>query len=263
MVGNISWLQELWRYRELFYFLAWRDVKVRYKQTLLGVAWAIVQPLLTMFIFLMLFGKIANFPTDGTPHALFYYSALVPWIYFSTTLAFCGNSLVSNSNLLTKVYFPRTILPASVALSGLVDFAIGAVLIIGLLGYYRIVPDWNIFLWPFLMFLLVLLTYGVGMILAALTVKYRDVKYAIPFIIQLGLFVTPIIYSPSTIPVEYRKFIMLNPLTGIIEAFRTSLSPVRPMEWGMLGVSVAFTVAILVAGTIYFRRAERSFADLV
>lgn len=263
MEGNISWLHELWRYRELFYFFAWRDVKVRYKQTLLGVAWVILQPLVTMLIFVVLFGKIASLPTDGTPHALFYYAALVPWIYFSTTLGMCCNSLVSNANLLTKVYFPRTILPASVALSGLVDFIIGTVLVIGLLAYYRILPNWHILLWPFLMFLLAILAYGLGMILAALTVKYRDVKYATPFLIQIGLFVTPIIYSFTNIPEQYRKLLVLNPLTGIIEAFRASLSPLRTIDWELLGVSIVFTTTILVVGTIFFRKAERSFADLV
>lgn len=256
-------IKDLWRYRELFYFLAWRDIKVRYKQTVLGIIWAILQPLLTMLIFLVLFGKIANLPTDGTPHAIFYYTALVPWIYFSTTLGMCGNSLLSNANLLTKVYFPRIILPASVALSGLVDFAVGSVLVLGLLGYYQIIPDWHILLWPLLMVMLGLLVCGIGMILAALTVTYRDVKYVTPFVIQLGLFVTPVIYSSSTIPEEYRKFLLLNPLTGIIEAFRTCLSPVPSMQWGLLATSLVFTVVILAVGTIYFRKAERSFADIV
>ena len=260
---NARWVLDLWRYRELFYFLAWRDVKVRYKQTLLGVAWAVLQPVATMLIFVVLFGKIANLPTDGTPHALFYYSALVPWIYFSGTLGMCGNSLVSNANLLTKVYFPRTILPASAALGGLVDFGIGATLIIGLLAYYRIMPGWHILLWPFLTLLLVALTCGVGMILAALTVRYRDVKYATPFIIQLGLFATPIIYPAAAIPDQYRKFLALNPLTGIIEAFRTSLMPSREMQWGLLGVSVLSTFIIVTIAIVYFRKAEESFADMV
>jgi lipopolysaccharide transport system permease protein len=260
---NARWILELWRFRELFYFLAWRDVKVRYKQTLLGVVWAVLQPLATMLIFVVLFGKIANLPTDGTPHALFYYSALVPWIYFSGTLGMCGNSLVSNANLLTKVYFPRIILPASTALSGLVDFGIGATLIIGILAYYRIMPDWHILLWPFLVLTLVALTCGMGMILAALTVRYRDVKYATPFMIQLGLFATPIIYPASAIPDQYRKFLALNPLTGIIEAFRASLMPSREMQWGLLGMSVLITFIIVTIGMVYFRKAEESFADLV
>lgn len=260
---NVEWLRELWRYRELFYFLAWRDVKVRYKQTILGVAWAILQPFLTMVIFLILFGRVANIPTDGTPHALFYYSALVPWIYFSVSLGTCANSLVSNSNLLTKVYFPRTILPASAALSGLVDFAIGAVLIVGLLGYYQIMPDWHIILWPALTVLLLMVTFGLGMILAALTVKYRDVKYATPFLIQMGLFVTPVIYSPASIPEPYRALLAINPLTGIIDGFRAALVPSRSIPWSLLGISTIVTLFIFIVGAVYFKRSEESFADQI
>lgn len=260
---NTRGILELWRFRELFYFLAWRDMKVRYKQTLLGIAWAVLQPLATMLIFVVLFGKIANLPTNGTPHALFYYSALVPWIYFSGTLGMCGNSLISNANLLTKVYFPRAILPASAALSGLIDFGIGASLILGLLAYYRIMPGWHILLWPFLILTLVALTCGIGMILAALTVRYRDVKYATPFVIQLGLFATPIIYPSTAIPDKYRVFLALNPLTGIIEAFRTSLIPSGEIQWELLCQSVLFTCIIVVVAIVYFHKAEESFADMV
>jgi lipopolysaccharide transport system permease protein len=258
-----EWLRELWQYRELFYFLAWRDVKVRYKQTILGIVWAVIQPLATMLVFLVLFGKIASIPTDGTPHALFYYTALVPWIYFSGTLAMCGNSLVSNTNLLTKVYFPRNVLPAAVALSGLVDFGIGTIFVLGLLAYYHMVPNWHIVLLPLVALLLVLLAYSIGIILAAVTVKYRDVKYATPFLIQLGLFVTPIIYSPSMVPEAYRPLLLLNPLTGIIDAFRAIFVPSHPLEWGLLGLSALATLLLLLVGTLYFRAAERSFADTI
>ena len=258
-----EWLRELWQYRELFYFLAWRDVKVRYKQTMLGVVWAVIQPVATMLVFLVLFGKIASIPTDGTPHAVFYYTALVPWIYFSGTLATCANSLVSNTNLLTKVYFPRNVLPAAVVLSGLVDFGIGMFLVVGLLAYYHIVPNWHIVLLPLVALLLLLLAYSIGVILAAVTVKYRDVKYATPFLIQLGLFVTPIIYPPSMVPEAYRPLLLLNPLTGIIDAFRAIFVPSHPFEWGLLGVSALSTLLLLLVGTLYFRAAERSFADTI
>jgi lipopolysaccharide transport system permease protein len=256
-------LRELWQYRELCFFMAWRDIKLRYKQTALGIAWAVLQPLLTMAIFLVLFDRIAKIPTDGLPSPLFYYTALVPWIYFSTTLSLCGTSLVSNSDLLTKVYFPRRILPIATTLSGLVDFGISALLIIGLLVYYQISPDVHVLLWPAVTILLGLLTYGLGLFVAALTVKYRDVKYAIPFIIQLGLFVTPIIYPASMVPDKWRLLVVLNPLTGIIEAFRSAVIPARPMQWDLLVCSIMMTGLIVLVGELYFKKTEKFFADLI
>jgi lipopolysaccharide transport system permease protein len=256
-------LRELWQYRELCFFMAWRDIKLRYKQTALGIAWAVLQPLLTMAIFLVLFDRIAKIPTDGLPSPLFYYTALVPWIYFSTTLSLCGTSLVSNSDLLTKVYFPRRIMPIATTLSGLVDFGISALLIIGLLVYYQIRPDVHVLLWPAVTILLGLLTYGLGLFVAALTVKYRDVKYAIPFIIQLGLFVTPIIYPASMVPDKWRLLVVLNPLTGIIEAFRSAVIPARPMQWELLVSSIMMTGLIVLVGELYFKQTEKYFADLI
>ena len=260
---NGAWFKELWAYRELFYFLAWRDIKVRYKQTVLGVAWAVLQPMLTMFVFMFLFGKIAQISTGETPSALFYYVGLVPWIYFSGTLGMCANSLVSNVNLITKVYFPRNIIPASVALSGIVDFAIAAVFIVGFMAYYRIAPSAHLLLIPLLVLLLVALTYGLGMILAALTAQFRDVKYATPFFIQLGLFITPIIYPPSFISEQYRFLLALNPLSGIIDSFRAALIPVQPVEWTLLGLSAFMTAVIVVVGAIYFHKVEKTLADVI
>ena len=254
---------DLWRYRELFYFLAWRDIKVRYKQTALGVAWAVLQPLMTMVIFTLLFGTLGNMPSDGIPYPLFYFSALLPWTYFSTTLTNSGNSLVVNANLLTKVYFPRVILPTSAAFSGLVDFAIGCLLLVGMMGYYRVVPGWKLLLWPPLVVLLFALALGVSMILAALNVKYRDVKYTLPFLVQFWLFATPVIYPASMIPERYRFLAALNPLTGVIDAFRASLVPVRHVDWGLLAVSSAMTLAVLVIAALYFRKTERTLADIV
>jgi lipopolysaccharide transport system permease protein len=254
---------EIWNYRELFYFLAWRDVKIRFKQTGLGVAWVVIQPLFTMIIFTFLFGRVAKLPSDGTPHPLFYFCGLLPWIYFSTTLTLAGNSLVSNSNLLTKVYFPRLILPASAVLGGALDFAIGSILLLGFIAYYRIPWIWSMLLWPVLLIHLMLLTFGIGMIFAALNVKYRDIKYALPFAVQLWLFVTPVIYPASMIPNRYRPLIACNPMTGIIEAFRYSVSPSKGLDWQLLGVSLLTTLLVLIVGVGYFGKTEKAFADIV
>ncbi len=258
-----KFLQELWTYRELFYFLAWRDIKVRYKQTLLGVVWAVIQPLFTMLVFTLLFGRLAKLPSDGTPHAVFYFSALLPWIYFSGALALTGNSLVGNANLLTKVYFPRVILPASVAFSSLVDFGIGSLLLLGIMAYYGIAPTWHLLFWIVATVPLVLFTLGVGMFLSALNVKYRDVKYAIPFVIQIWLFVTPIIYPISIVPEKYRFLVALNPLGGIVEVFRHAVVPAKPLDGSMLGLSMALVLVTFVLGAWYFRKAEREFSDIV
>lgn len=258
-----EWIKEFWRYRELFYFLVWRDVKVRYKQTVLGAAWAIIQPFFTMVVFTLFFGKLAKMPSDGIPYPIFSYSALLPWTYFSMALTNSGNSLVGSANLITKVYFPRAIVPASSALSGLVDFAIASVVLLGMMVYYRIQPSLGLLLWPVLIIPLVLLALGVGMILAALNVNYRDIRYVIPFGVQLWLFVTPIIYPTSIIPERFRALIAFNPLVGIIEAFRASILPTREMNWQILGISVAATLFIFVLGALYFRKVERTFADIV
>jgi homopolymeric O-antigen transport system permease protein len=256
-------VSELWRYRELFYFLAWRDVKVRYKQTALGVAWAVLQPLMTMLVFTLLFGTLGRMPSDGIPYPLFYFGALLPWTYFAATLATSGNSLVVNANLLTKVYFPRVILPSSAAFSGLVDFAIGCLLLFGMMAYYGIVPGWRLLLWLPLMVLLFGAALGVSMILAALNVRYRDIKYILPFLIQLWLFVTPVIYPISIIPDRYRLLVALNPLTGVIDAFRASLVPTKQIDWQLLSIASLVTLALCATAVVYFRKTERAFADIV
>ena len=216
--AKIGTLRELWDYRELFYFLAWRDIKVRYKQTVLGALWAIIQPLFTMVIFTVVFGQMANIPSGGVPRPIFYFSALLPWIYFSSTLGAAGQSLASNAGLLTKIYFPRIILPAAAALGGLVDFLIGSVFLIGFIVYYDLPVGWSLLLWPILLLPLVLLAFGLGTFLAALNVRYRDVKYAVPFAIQLLLFMSPIIYPSSVVPDRFQWLVALNPLSGLIEA---------------------------------------------
>ncbi len=256
-------VRECWKYRELFYFLALREIKLRYKQTVLGVTWAVLQPLLTVFVFTLLFGKLSKMPSDGIPYPLFYFAALLPWMYFSTTLSNAGNSLVTNASLITKVYFPRIILPSSMAISGLVDFGIGCILLLGTTAYYGVTPGWKLLMWPILVVPLVTLALGVSMILAALNVRYRDVKYAMPFLIQLWLFVTPVIYPTSIIPERYRFLLALNPLAGIIDGFRASLAPVKPIDWRLLAVSSILTLAVFATAAVYFRKTERSFADIV
>lgn len=258
-----NWLRESWRYRELFYFFAWRDVKLRYKQTAFGAAWAIIQPLCTMVVFTVLFGHFANMPSDGIPYPIFSYSALVPWVYFSGALASSGNSLLGNASLLTKVYFPRVTLPASAVLSGLVDFAIASVVLVGLMVFYGVPLSWRLLLWPLLAVPLVLLAFGIGMFLAALNARYRDVKHAIPFVTQLWLFVTPIIYPSSIVPERVRLLLALNPLTGLIEGFRASILPDRHVDWRLLIVSFGLTLGIFALGAWYFRRTERIFADVI
>jgi lipopolysaccharide transport system permease protein len=256
-------LLESWQYRELFYFLAWRDVKVRYKQTALGALWAVIQPFFTMIIFTLLFGQLANIPSGGVPRPVFYFTALLPWTYLSSTVSTAGMSLVMNSGLLTKIYFPRVILPAAAALSALLDFFIGSAFLVGFVVYYRISVGWSLLLWPFLVVLMFTLALSIGMFLAALNVRFRDVKHAIPFGIQLWLFVSPIIYPSSMVPERYRWLLALNPLSGLIEAFRHALVPELPIHWDMLGVSAVITLLLFIGGLEYFKRTERVFADII
>ena len=258
-----DWIGEFWRYRELFYFFVWRDLKVRYKQTLLGAAWAVIQPFFTMVVFSIFFSRIAQIPSDGIPYPLFSYAALLPWTYFSVAITNAGNSLTSNSDLLTKVYFPRSTIPASAAISGLLDFAIAFVVILGLMAYYQFTPSWGLLLWPLLMAPLIMLALGVGMFMAALNAKYRDIKYALPFIINLWLFITPIIYPTSMLPAKWQPLLALNPLTGIIEAFRASAFRPQALDWRLLGISSAVTLVVLLGGALYFRKTERVFADVI
>lgn len=260
---NHGTIRELWAYRELVYFLAWRDVKVRYKQTVLGVLWAVLQPLFTMVVFTLLFGQLAKIPTDGLPGPVFYFSALVPWIYFSSTVSNAGMSLVANSTLLTKIYFPRIILPAAAALSNMMDFLISSVFLIGFVLYYGMPLGWSLLLWPVLVVLLTLLSFSLGTIFAALNVKYRDIKYALPFFIQLLMFATPIIYPASMIPERFRWILALNPLSGVIEAFRYSVAPLRAPDWNLVALSVGASVVLFVAGLAYFKSTEKAMADLV
>jgi lipopolysaccharide transport system permease protein len=258
-----EWLAELWRYRELLYFLAWRDVKVRYKQAFLGAAWAIIQPLLSMIIFTIFFGGLAHVPSDGVPYPVFSYCALVPWIYFSGTVSLAGNSLISNANLITKVYFPRVLLPLAAALSGLLDFAIGSVFLVAMLIYYRIAPGWTLLLLPVFILGMITFAFAVSMLLAALNVRFRDVKYAIPFLVQIWLFVTPVIYPTTFLPKRFQAWLALNPMAGIVEGFRTCFFPSRNTDFKVIGISAAVTLITLALGMTYFHKTERTFADIV
>ncbi len=259
----IAWLKEFWDYRELFFFMVWRDVKIRYKQTVLGAGWAIIQPFFTMVVFTLFFGRMAKMPSEGIPYPVFSYSALLPWTYFATSLNMSGNSLVTGANLIRRVYFPRIALPAASTFSGIVDFAIASVVLLGMMVYYHIAFSWGLLLLPVLLVPLIMLALGMGMFLSALNVKYRDVKHAIPFFVQTLLFVTPIIY-PRTIGSERIQFLLsLNPLTGLIEAFRGATLPTRTIDWGLFGQSVAVTVVIFVLSLVYFHKTEREFADVI
>jgi lipopolysaccharide transport system permease protein len=263
---NKAWsaveLRDLWAFRELLYFLTWRDVKVRYKQTELGVAWAIIQPLLTMLIFTLFFGRLAGIPSDNIPYPLFAYAGLLPWTFFSNAIGTSGNSLVGSSNLITKVYFPRMIIPGAAVAAGLVDFAIALVILILLMIYYGIMVSWGVLMFPAVVLLTTLLAVGTGMWLSALNVKYRDVRFALPFLVQLWMFVSPVIYPASFLPAKVRWLLSLNPMTGIIEGYRSSLFGL-PFNWKALAISTAITLAMLAYSSHAFRKMEKSFADIV
>jgi len=255
-------LHDLWQYRDLLYILAARDIKVRYKQTVLGVLWAIIQPLSMMIIFTLFFGRLAGIPSDGIPYPLFAYAGLLSWAFFSNALNSSGNSLVGNSSLITKVYFPRMIIPIAAVGSGLIDFVIAFGLLVLLMLYYGIGFSPNILMVPILTLLTALLATGIGMWMSALNVKYRDVRYALPFFIQLWMFATPIIYPSSLIPDEWRWLFRINPLTGIVEGYRSAIFG-KPFDLTGLGISIFITLVVLIYSAYTFRQMERGFADIV
>lgn len=261
-VWGIGELKDLWAFRELLYFLTWRDVKVRYKQTELGIAWAIIQPLFTMVIFTLFFGRLAGVPSDNVPYPIFAYAGLLAWTFFANAITSSGNSLVGSANLITKVYFPRLIIPGAAVVGGLVDFAIAFVVLAILMIFYGVGITWNILMFPVLVVLTTLLALGVGMWMSALNVKYRDVRFALPFLVQLWMFVSPVIYPASFLPAKFRWILVLNPMTGIIEGYRASLFG-RPFDWAAIGVSALITLVILIYASYAFRRMEKIFADIV
>jgi len=256
-------IKELWEYRELLYFLVWRDVKVRYKQTTLGAAWAIIQPFCTMVVFSLFFGKLAKVPSDGVPYPIFSYTALVPWTFFAYGLGQASNSLVSSSNLITKVYFPRLIIPISTVLSGVVDFALAFVVLLGMMLYYGVVPTINVLWLPLFLLLALVTALGVGLWLSALNVKYRDVRYIVPFITQFWMFATPIAYSSSLLSEPWRTIYGLNPMVGVVEGFRWALLGTNTAPGPIIAVSSLAALIILIGGAFYFRRLEKTFADTV
>ncbi|MCM3874399.1 MAG: ABC transporter permease [Pyrinomonadaceae bacterium] len=256
-------LGELWAYRELLYFLIWRDIKVRYKQTALGAAWAIIQPFSTMVVFSLFFGKLAKMPSDGIPYPIFSYAALVPWTFFASGLTQSSNSLVGSSNLITKVYFPRLVIPLATVLSGVVDFVLALVVLIGMMFYYRMVPTINILWLPVFLLLALITSLGVGLWLSSLNVKYRDVRYIVPFITQFWLFATPIAYPSSLLAEPWRTLYGLNPMVGVVDGFRWALLGTKSFPGPIVLVSAGVAILILVSGAFYFRRMEKTFADIV
>ncbi len=255
-------LRGLWAYRELLYFLTWRDIKVRYKQTLIGATWAILQPLFTMLVFTIFFGILIGVPSDGVPYPLFAYAGLLPWTFFANAVTNSSNSLIANSNLISKVYFPRIMIPAAAVAAGLMDLVIASVILIGLAFYYRVTLTWGILLLPFFVLLTTLLALGLGICVSALNVKYRDVRHALPFILQSWMFMTPIIYPASIVPAQFRWALALNPMTGIVEGFRAALygGSLNPMA---IAISVALTFLLLIGAAYVFKRIERVVVDFI
>jgi lipopolysaccharide transport system permease protein len=256
-------LGEVWRYRELLYFLTWRDLKLRYKQTLIGAVWAVIQPFMTMVVFAVIFGRLVGVPSDGLPYPVFAYAALVPWTFFATSMTQAGMSLVRDSNLISKVYFPRLVSPTASVLSGVVDFGVAFAVLLGLMAWYGIVPGVAVLTIPFFLLLALLSSLGISLWLAALNVKYRDIRYTIPFLTQFWLYATPVAYPSSLIPEQWRLLYGLNPMAGVIEGFRWALLGTANPPGAMIVVSASIVIAIFVGGLFFFRRMEREFADVI
>ena len=257
------WL-DLWEYRELLYFLAWRDILVRYKQTVIGVLWALIRPLVTIVIFSVVFGGIANLPSDGVPYPLLVCAAMLPWQFFSNAFSEIGNSLVGNANLVSKTYFPRLVIPASILVVASVDFAISFAILIALMVWYGVVPGWQVAVLPVFVLVAAAAAFGSGLWIAALNVKYRDFRYLIPFIVQVGLFISPVGFSSNVVPDKWRLLYSLNPMVGVIDGFRWSLLGGNgELYWPGIALSMLFVGGLLATGLAFFRRTERTFADVI
>lgn len=255
--------QDLWRYRELFYFLAWRDVLVRYKQTAIGVAWAVLRPLLTMLVLCFVFRSIANIPSGGVPYPLLVFAGMLPWQFFANALSESSSSLVGNANLISKVYFPRLIVPASSVIVSLVDFLVSFLILLGLMAWYRFAPSVRILALPGLVGLAFFAALGPGLLMTALNVRYRDFRYVIPFVVQFGLYLSPVGFVSSAVPERWRLLYALNPMVGVIDGFRWAICGLTPESWLPLGLALLVSSVLLVAGIICFRRTERTFADII
>ncbi len=256
-------LKDLWEYRELIYFLTWRDVKVRYKQTVLGAAWAIIQPFMAMVVFTIFFGRLVKMPSDGVPYSIFAYSALVPWTFFANSLTQSSNSLIDNTKLVTKVYFPRLVIPLSAIMSSVIDFIIAFLVLIAMMFYYKVIPTAHMFWLPSLLLLTLITSLGTGFWLSALNVEFRDVRYVVPFLIQFWMFATPIVYPSSLLSEPWRSLYGLNPMAGVIEGFRWALLGTNTTPGPILFVSSLVAITLLVTGAFYFRRMEKTFADVI
>jgi lipopolysaccharide transport system permease protein len=254
--------REIWAYRELLVTLAVRDIKVRYKQTVLGAAWAIIQPLTTMAIFTIIFGRLAQIPSEGFPYPVFVYSALLPWLFFANAVTASGNSLVGSTHLVSKVYFPRLIIPLSSIGAGMVDFLVSSVILLILMFFYGVNWTGNLLLAPLLMVGVTLCALGIGTMLAALTVSYRDFRYIIPFMVQIWMYVTPVVFGVGFIPDNYRWVLFLNPMSGYVDGYRAAFLG-KPIDWAAIGISVALSLVLFAIGTMYFQKAERRFADVI
>ena len=256
-------LGELWEYRELLYFFVWRDIKIRYKQTLVGAAWAVLQPFLTMLIFSLFFGALAHIPSQGLPYPIFYYSALLPWMYFAASLQNATNTIVENQRVITKVYFPRLALPISAVLSGLVDFGISFLMFVAMMAYYHVQPTLALFWMPVFLLMSVATALGVGLWLSALNAIYRDVRYVVPFLVQFWMFASPVAYPSSLVPAKWKWLYGLNPMTGVIEGFRWSLTGNGNPPGRLALISAAMVIIVLLGGVAYFQRMETTIADVV
>ena len=255
---------DLWHYRELFFFLSWRDILVRYKQTVIGIAWSVIRPLLTMLVFTIIFGNLANLPSNGVPYPILVFSAMLPWQFFAISLSESSNSLLANAGMLTKVYFPRLIMPASAVIVGLVDFLISLFIMAALMIWYQFIPSWRIITLPLFLMLALITSFGAGLWLAALNVKYRDFRFIVPFIVQFGLYVSPVGFSSSVVPGKWRLLYSLNPMVGVIDGFRWAiLGSESQIYWQGFILSTSIVFLIFVFAICYFRKMEREFADVV
>lgn len=260
-----QYFRDLWRYRELFYFLAWRDILVRYKQTAVGIAWALIRPFLTMVVFTLVFGRLANLPSEGSaPYPILVFAAMLPWQFFANALGECSNSLITNANLISKVYFPRLVVPTSAVIVSFVDFLISGVILLGLMAWYNAIPSWRIVTLPLFTAVAFAAAMGAGLWLAALNVQYRDFRYVVPFLVQFGLYISPVGFSSTIVPDRWRLLYSLNPMVGVIDGFRWAIiGGDVSLFWPGFGLSLLLVLGLLLTGILYFRRMERIFADII